>query len=581
MTWVQPEDLVGHELRQAREEGKDVDGVEERWFEAGGAPAPGRGASQEPVAPELRSLALDLLDELDALPRPLAASEPEGFEEILAAADPVERREASDLPGADRRRVARPRGGLCARQAGREHPPGRHPRDRRGDRQLARAGLVHGRGPAGGGLRTLAVEPGQPPDEPRREHRRHPGGRRPQLHDARRRAARALRHRLRRARRRQDLARLHAAGPDLHRRARRGAEPARGVPAARDGDAAQSVPRVDRRPAARRRVRLGRRRATPSPPRGWRGRTRASATRRTASTRRCSWPRRTRPRSRGRRRRRAPTPVVSVVPAESRLAESLRTARELAGALALGGDGRRALRPLRRLPLGARDQQHCARRGGALRLRRRLLGRDLGGRPGRLGHGHERRRRRLDRRRGRRRRPGSRSAGRRRSAAASRARCPASTGSRWTSSSGGRSPSPARRHRREHPAREAARSARAEADRSADGRAARAGRRSRRRSTPRRSSPHRTIRPTGPPGATRSRRWREPRRRRGSATTTPPTPRRSTPGRRAATSSRSPGSGTSCSSTTSPAASRRSASAPSPSASSAASTGSCSGTRIR
>lgn len=99
VTWIQPEDLVGHELRQAREEGKDVDGIELRWFEAGGAPAPGRGASQEPVAPELRVLGLDLLDELDALPRPLAAAEPEGFEEILAAADPVERREASDLPG--------------------------------------------------------------------------------------------------------------------------------------------------------------------------------------------------------------------------------------------------------------------------------------------------------------------------------------------------------------------------------------------------------------------------------------------------------------------------------------------------
>ncbi len=100
VTWVQPEDLVGHELRQAREEGKDVDGVEQRWFAAGGAPAPGRGASQEPVAPELRSLALELLDELDALPRPLAAAEPEGFEEILAAADPASRQEVRDLPGA-------------------------------------------------------------------------------------------------------------------------------------------------------------------------------------------------------------------------------------------------------------------------------------------------------------------------------------------------------------------------------------------------------------------------------------------------------------------------------------------------
>jgi ADP-ribosylglycohydrolase len=100
VTWVQPEDLVGHELRQAREEQKDVDDVEQRWFAAGGAPAPGRGASQEPVARELRSLALDLLDGLDALPRPLGEVEPDGFEAILAAADPGERQQARDLHGA-------------------------------------------------------------------------------------------------------------------------------------------------------------------------------------------------------------------------------------------------------------------------------------------------------------------------------------------------------------------------------------------------------------------------------------------------------------------------------------------------
>jgi ADP-ribosylglycohydrolase len=86
VTWVQPEDLVGHELRQAREERKDVDAIEDRWFVAGGQPAPGRGASQEPVSRELRALALELLDELDALPRPLAEDEPEGMTEILAAA---------------------------------------------------------------------------------------------------------------------------------------------------------------------------------------------------------------------------------------------------------------------------------------------------------------------------------------------------------------------------------------------------------------------------------------------------------------------------------------------------------------
>jgi ADP-ribosylglycohydrolase len=89
LTWIQPEDLVGHELRQAREEGKDVEAIEERWFAAGGAPAPPRGASPEPASTELRAIALELLDELDSLPRPLAVEEPEGFDEILAAADPV------------------------------------------------------------------------------------------------------------------------------------------------------------------------------------------------------------------------------------------------------------------------------------------------------------------------------------------------------------------------------------------------------------------------------------------------------------------------------------------------------------
>jgi ADP-ribosylglycohydrolase len=98
VTWVQPEDLVGHELRQAREEGKDVDAVEARWRAAGGADAPARGASQEPASPALRRLAFDLLDELAAIPRPLAADEPDDFDEILAAADPVPRREP---PGED------------------------------------------------------------------------------------------------------------------------------------------------------------------------------------------------------------------------------------------------------------------------------------------------------------------------------------------------------------------------------------------------------------------------------------------------------------------------------------------------
>jgi ADP-ribosylglycohydrolase len=99
VTWVQPEDLIGHELRQAREEGKDVDSLAERWFAAGGAPAPGRGASQEPVAPALRMVALELLDEIEALPSPLAAEEPDDLDEILAQADPAPSRAGSAEAG--------------------------------------------------------------------------------------------------------------------------------------------------------------------------------------------------------------------------------------------------------------------------------------------------------------------------------------------------------------------------------------------------------------------------------------------------------------------------------------------------
>jgi ADP-ribosylglycohydrolase len=97
VTWIQPEDLVGHELRQAREEGKDVDWAELRWRRAGGAPAPPRGASPEAATPELRALALELLDEIGAIPRPLAGLEPEGFDEILAAAGPAPARDPVDL----------------------------------------------------------------------------------------------------------------------------------------------------------------------------------------------------------------------------------------------------------------------------------------------------------------------------------------------------------------------------------------------------------------------------------------------------------------------------------------------------
>ncbi|MDX6524641.1 MAG: hypothetical protein QOI43_152 [Gaiellales bacterium] len=80
LTWVQPEDLIGHELRQAREEGKQVDAIEARWHAAGGHDAPPRaGASAQPASPERRALAERLLDEIAAIASPLAGDEPEEY----------------------------------------------------------------------------------------------------------------------------------------------------------------------------------------------------------------------------------------------------------------------------------------------------------------------------------------------------------------------------------------------------------------------------------------------------------------------------------------------------------------------
>ncbi|MDA0564346.1 ADP-ribosylglycohydrolase family protein [Streptomonospora sp. S1-112] len=89
VTWIHPEDLVGHELRQADQDGRDPDAVarvRKRWYAAGGHDAPPlAGASPEPAAPEVRALAEDLLDELSALPSPLAGDEPTDLPDIIAA----------------------------------------------------------------------------------------------------------------------------------------------------------------------------------------------------------------------------------------------------------------------------------------------------------------------------------------------------------------------------------------------------------------------------------------------------------------------------------------------------------------
>ncbi|MFB6836549.1 ADP-ribosylglycohydrolase family protein [Streptomyces sp. NPDC056361] len=86
LTWVQPEDLVGHELRQATEDGRDAHALAARWTAAGGPPAPRTAGASETPRPHLRPLAEELLDTLATLPGPLSALEPTAFTDITTAA---------------------------------------------------------------------------------------------------------------------------------------------------------------------------------------------------------------------------------------------------------------------------------------------------------------------------------------------------------------------------------------------------------------------------------------------------------------------------------------------------------------
>ncbi|MGV9882905.1 ADP-ribosylglycohydrolase family protein [Streptomyces sp. NPDC003006] len=84
LSWVQPEDLIGHELHQAEHEGRDISSVRARWLAAGGHPAPPRaGASPAPAPPRLRALAEQLLDEL--APAPTEPPPPPAPEPAVAA----------------------------------------------------------------------------------------------------------------------------------------------------------------------------------------------------------------------------------------------------------------------------------------------------------------------------------------------------------------------------------------------------------------------------------------------------------------------------------------------------------------
>lgn len=88
LTWAQPEDLVGHELREARHDGRDpaaVADVAAHWRAVGGSEAPPRaGASPDPAPDHLRTLAGELLDQLALLPSELEADEPTDLAAIRA-----------------------------------------------------------------------------------------------------------------------------------------------------------------------------------------------------------------------------------------------------------------------------------------------------------------------------------------------------------------------------------------------------------------------------------------------------------------------------------------------------------------
>ncbi|GKQ38120.1 ADP-ribosylglycohydrolase family protein [Streptomyces sp. A012304] len=85
LTWVQPEDLLGHELRQAAQDGREPWAIAARWRAAGGHEAPPRaGASPDRASRYLRQLAEDLLDELADLPSRLTESEPTDLQQIKA-----------------------------------------------------------------------------------------------------------------------------------------------------------------------------------------------------------------------------------------------------------------------------------------------------------------------------------------------------------------------------------------------------------------------------------------------------------------------------------------------------------------
>jgi ADP-ribosylglycohydrolase len=117
LSWSQPEDLVPHALIAAEMDGIDVSAIRRRWVAAGGsATAPVSGATPAPASADLRSLAREMIAEIDALvvPTELAASEPDDLDAILVASRSAEARTGG-------RNGASPSGASAIQMADRVH----------------------------------------------------------------------------------------------------------------------------------------------------------------------------------------------------------------------------------------------------------------------------------------------------------------------------------------------------------------------------------------------------------------------------------------------------------------------------
>jgi ADP-ribosylglycohydrolase len=105
LSWTQPEDLLPHALVAADLDGRDAADERRRWIGAGGSPEPvASGASPQPASEQLRTLARELLTELDELPDPpnLILDEPDDLDAILEGVAAPAQPDIADADYADR-----------------------------------------------------------------------------------------------------------------------------------------------------------------------------------------------------------------------------------------------------------------------------------------------------------------------------------------------------------------------------------------------------------------------------------------------------------------------------------------------